>query len=163
MKTRKTVTLAFLSTVLSLLVGCSEPLNFTDTQGRAVDLRSDDGQWLVLNFWAEWCGPCRDEVPELNQLADDSRIRVIGVDFDGHQGEQLIQKANALGIRFPVLSESPLVALGVAPPQVLPATFILSPQGKVVEKRIGPQTREGLEAAIHHLSKSDVSEEAGHG
>ncbi|WP_067514576.1 TlpA family protein disulfide reductase [Endozoicomonas ascidiicola] len=157
MRIKKVIEFSFLAVVLSFLVGCSQSLDFTDTQGKAVDLRSDDNQWLVLNFWAEWCGPCRDEVPELNALSDDGKVRVVGVDYDDSQGEQLISKAEALGIRFPVLQESPLIALKTSPPQVLPATYILSPEGKIVEKLIGPQTREVLEATIQQLSKAGAN------
>ncbi|WP_067584266.1 TlpA family protein disulfide reductase [Endozoicomonas ascidiicola] len=157
MRIKKDIEFSFLAVVLSFLVGCSQSLDFTDTQGNSVDLRSDDNQWLVLNFWAEWCGPCRDEVPELNALSDDGKVRVVGVDYDDSQGEQLISKAEALGIRFPVLQESPLIALKASPPQVLPATYILSPEGKIVEKLIGPQTREVLEATIQQLSKAGAN------
>ena len=133
------------------LGACSKPVTFTDLTGNSVTLTGD--QWLVLNFWAEWCEPCRAEVPELNALASTGQVRVLGVDFDGSQDEALVNKAKALDIRFPVLRESPLAALGVSPPQVLPATFIISPGGTVIAKLFGPQTRQGLEAELTTLDE----------
>ncbi len=131
------------------LSACSKPVTFTDLTGNRVTLTGD--QWLVLNFWAEWCEPCREEVPELNALASSGQVRVLGVDFDGSQGEGLVNKVKVLDIRFPVLRESPVAALGVSPPQVLPATFIVSPGGAVITKLFGPQTRQSLEAEMARL------------
>ena len=135
--------------VALLLAACSKPVTFTDLAGNRLTLTGD--QWLVLNFWAQWCEPCRAEVPELNALASSGQVRVLGVDFDGGQGEELASRAKALDIRFPVLRESPLAALQLPAPQVLPATFIISPQGKVVGKLFGPQTRQSLEAELARL------------
>ena len=137
--------------VALLLAACSKPVTFTDLDGNRVALTGD--RWLVLNFWAEWCEPCREEVPELNALADSGQVRVLGVDFDNSQGEALEAKARALDIRFPVLRESPLAALQVPPPQVLPATFIISPKGAVAAKLFGPQTRQSIEAKLAQLSQ----------
>ncbi|MGB0359850.1 MAG: TlpA family protein disulfide reductase [Endozoicomonas sp.] len=156
MRIKKITEFSCLLLMISVLVGCSKSLDFTDTRGQAVDLRSEN-QWLVLNFWAEWCGPCREEVPELNELFKAGEIRVVGVDYDDSQGSSLIQKAEVLGIHFPVLQESPLIALNVSPPQVLPASYILSPDGKVIEKLVGPQTQAVLEAKIRQLSEGKAN------
>ena len=142
--------------LLGALVACSKPVTFADLNGDPVSLASDNDQWLALNFWAEWCDPCREEIPELNALANDGQVRVLGVDFDSSQGGSLINKAKALDIRFPVLQESPLTVLNEPPPQVLPATYIISPEGKVVTKLFGPQTRKSLEEQIDKLSKHQL-------
>lgn len=144
----RSLTLVFV--LLAAIAGCSKP-PFTDAQGQPVSLRSDQGQWLVLNFWADWCDPCREEVPELNELGQSGQVRVVGLDFDGSQGESLKSKVAALGIQFPVLQQSPLEQLKEKAPQVLPATYILSPEGKVVDRLYGPQTRSGLEERIQQL------------
>ncbi|MFK0573767.1 TlpA family protein disulfide reductase [Endozoicomonas sp.] len=153
MKIKRTAKYFLVFVLLSALVACTKPVTFTDLNGQSVSLISEQGQWLALNFWAEWCDPCREEVPELNELARDGQVRVLGVDFDSSQGDLLINKASALGIRFPVLQESPLPALNVPPPQVLPATYIISPEGEVIAKLFGPQTKESLEDQIQQLSQ----------
>ncbi|OED40463.1 hypothetical protein ACH42_16350 [Endozoicomonas sp. (ex Bugula neritina AB1)] len=138
--------------LMLVLVACSKP-PYTDTRGDAVSLSSDKGQWLALNFWAEWCDPCRHEIPELNALAVDGAVRVVGVDFDGSQGQELNEKVAMLNIRFPVIEQSPLQSLGAKEPQVLPATLILNPQGQVVETLYGPQTKLTLENRIRKLQE----------
>lgn len=147
--------------LLGALTACTQPVTFNDLDGQPVSLASENDRWLALNFWAEWCGPCRDEVPELNELASEGRVRVLGVDFDSSRGVSLVNKAKALGIRFPVLQESPLVALNIPPPQVLPATYIISPEGKVVTRLDGPQTKQGIEAQIQKLNQRQESSSNG--
>src|SRR3546814_7187463 len=51
-----------------------------------------EGQWLVINYWAEWCAPCRTEIPELNALDKQLKSQsasVLGVNFDGLRGSEL--------------------------------------------------------------------------
>ena len=142
----------FFLTFVFALIACSKP-PYTDTNGKSVSLSSDKGQWLALNFWAEWCDPCRDEIPELNELAANGAVRVIGVDFDGSQGQKLSKKVAALGITFPVIEQSPLENLRIKAPQVLPATLLLNPQGQLVETLYGPQTRATLENSVRKLQE----------
>ena len=152
-----------LAVLLGVLAACSKPGTFTDINGDSVSLASDRGQWLVLNVWAEWCDPCREEIPELNDLASDGQVRVLGIDFDSSQGDSLISKAKTLDIRFPVLQASPLTALNEPPPQVLPATYIISPKGKVATKLFGPQTRKSIEEQINQLSDHPLQETSSNG
>ncbi len=101
--------------------------------------------WMVINYWAIWCAPCREEIPELNRLALRAPdIDVYAVNFDDVQGDALAEQAAELGIDFPLLAEDPGPALGSARPTVLPTTLIVDPAGQVVTRLIGPQT----EAAI---------------
>ncbi len=68
-----------------ILAGCSADYG-TDQHGQKVPAAGVDGQWLVINYWAEWCAPCRKEIPELNHLAEEGKakgFRVLGVNFDG--------------------------------------------------------------------------------
>ena len=105
----------------------------------------------MLNVWAGWCDPCRDEIPELNALSDSGRIKVIGVDFDGSEGDELKRKVEELDISFPVLQQSPITALKVKAPQVLPASYLINSRGEVVETLFGPQTKDSLERQIKNL------------
>ncbi len=138
---------------LLVLSACSKP-PFTDSNGNGVFLSSDKDQWLALNIWAQWCGPCREEIPELNELEKEGTVRVIGADFDGSQGAALKEKVVALGIRFPVIEQSPFNHLGAKAPQALPATLIINPQGKLVDTLYGPQTRLTLERRIGKLKEN---------
>ncbi|MEC7095319.1 MAG: TlpA disulfide reductase family protein [Pseudomonadota bacterium] len=103
--------------------------------------------WNVINYWAIWCKPCREEIPELNQLNQIENVVVLGVNFDGKVGEALVSDAGDLGIAFDIIDD-PAASLNIARPSVLPTTLILSPEGLLVVTLVGPQTAESIMAYI---------------
>lgn len=133
------------------LAGCSEDWG-PDQHGAQVTAQQLDGQWLVINYWAEWCGPCRTEIPELNALDDaHGDITVLGVNFDGLQGEELAAAATDLGIDFRVLSLDPAERLDLPRSAVLPVTYLVDSAGKVRQRLVGEQTAEGLQTQLQEL------------
>ena len=102
------------------------------------------GQWRVINYWAIWCAPCREEIPELNALDDRTDLMVFAVNYDGQNGEALQSQAAEMGITFTLLEQDPGAALGVVRPRVLPTTLLVNPQGAVTDTLVGPQTQESL-------------------
>jgi thiol-disulfide isomerase/thioredoxin len=136
-----------------MLAGCTEDWG-PDQHGAVVTAHQLDDQWLLINYWAEWCGPCRTEIPELNEL-DESRddITVLGVNFDGLQGDELSTAAKALKIDFRVLSIDPAERLDLPRSAVLPVTYIVDADGKVRESLVGEQTAEGLLARLEQLQQ----------
>lgn len=68
--------LAIIGTLL--LSGCGNDYG-VDQYGQKVAAERVDKQWLVLNYWAEWCGPCRTEIPELNALAEGLKGQSVSV------------------------------------------------------------------------------------
>ena len=102
------------------------------------------GHWRIVNYWAVWCGPCREEIPELNRLHQETDLVVFAVNYDGKQGEELASQAAAMDIGFTLLAQDPGPALGVERPSVLPTTLLVNPAGKVTDTLVGPQTEETL-------------------
>lgn len=136
-----------------LLAGCAEDFGL-DQHGRKVAAGSLDGQWLVINYWAEWCAPCRTEIPELNALArqlEGQPVRVLGVNFDGLQGEDLERVSEAFGIAFTVLAVDPAPRYQLPRNDVLPVTYIVDADGKLRERLVGEQTAAGLQAHLERL------------
>lgn len=136
-----------------LLAGCAEDMG-VDQHGRKVTAGQLEGQWLVLNYWAEWCAPCRNEIPELNRLAEQVRgrpVQVLGVNFDALQGEALRKAAEALGVRFRVLAQDPAARYQLPGNPVLPVTYIVDDQGRLRERLLGEQTAAGLLARLSEL------------
>lgn len=135
--------LIYCSLLLSLLA-CSEPHN-TAPPPRLEELR---GQWVVINYWAQWCKPCIEEIPQLNALDSTyAEVTVLGVNYDGATGAELEQQRQQLGVEFASLEADPSEALGVSRPVVLPTTFIVGPDGKLETTLIGPQTLQTLALA----------------
>ncbi len=135
-----------------LMGGCDALTNrrVSSHQGEQLSLVAKDDTWLVINYWAIWCDPCRKEIPELNHLHEaDNGIRVWGVDFHlPADSAVLTERIATLAIDFPVVRSADVPKLDLAMPPVLPATYLLTPDGQVMERLLGPQTEASIEAAI---------------
>ena len=143
---RKSLVLAM---TLLLLASCAQP-DFFDTKGRGYHYSDLKGKWLILNYWATWCGPCIKEIPELNKIAEEhqDKVRVFGVNFDQPDAEEMRAQVEKMRIAFPVFAIDPSHELGFTRPEVLPTTFIFSADGALQATLIGPQTETSLLEAL---------------
>ena len=151
MNRRLAATLLIIGTLL--LGGCGNDYGI-DQNGQKVAAERLDKQWLVLNYWAEWCGPCRTEIPELNALAEELKGRnngVFGVNIAKVHGEELKSARAKLGIGFTVLAQDPAELFEVPRSEALPVTYIIDDKGKVREQLLGEQTAAGVLAKLEAL------------
>jgi thiol-disulfide isomerase/thioredoxin len=140
------------SLIVVLGIGCAPGDNGSTpntasslTVDLAQRLEESKGQWVYVNYWAQWCKPCIKEIPELNALdADHNDITVLGVNYDGVTGQELEQQLTSLKVGFDTLSSDPSEALGIPRPMVLPTTVIIAPSGELHSTLLGPQTLETL-------------------
>ena len=141
-----------LAAVLSLL-GCTKH----DPGTTLSSLERLQGQWVVINYWAQWCAPCIKEIPELNRLDQDyAQVTVVGVNYDGTNGHELELQRQKLGVTFASLESDPAAQLGIPRPVVLPTTLILDPTGRLVATLIGPQTL----ASLVQATQQDLNKES---
>ena len=117
-----------------------------DLQGNVQRLSQYQDQWVIVNFWATWCGPCIREIPELMAFADRhlGSAQVVGIAFEKTPIDEIRSFVTELGVTYPVLiiGEEPLVPM--EPLKGLPSTFLISPEGKVVHSHVGPVTEDEL-------------------
>ena len=128
---------------------CEKP-DFRDSDGRGHAYIDQAGKWVLINYWATWCGPCRHEIPEFNKIASEFQdiIKVFGVNFEPVDSETMREHVQEMRIRFPVyLDDDPYLHFGYERPLVLPTTIVISPSGEVHQILVGPQNRETLLAA----------------
>lgn len=114
----------------------------------------ESDSWRIVNFWSEWCAPCRIEIPIFNALSlelQSSGIEVVGVNFDEDPREVTLDIADELGVEFPTLTQPEVDELALRPPDVMPTTYILSPDNEVAAKLIGMQSRESLLGELERL------------
>ena len=135
---------------LAILASCSPPGDFDDISGSSHRYADFKDRWVVINYWATWCGPCIKEIPELNQLAADhaDELVVLGVNWDEPVSDLAVAQAAKMKITFPVYAQDPSAKLGIAKPDVLPTTFLFAPGMKRKEALVGRQTAESILAAI---------------
>ena len=146
---RKLIIMLFL---FSCVAQADAPLEFSlpDLDGRPVSLADYHGKWVVVNFWATWCPPCLDEIPDLVDLYDANNewLVVLGVNYEEVNTEYLRQFVESHMISYPVLRMDPLPMTPLGPVMGLPTTYIISPQGERVARQEGPVTREAIESYI---------------
>ncbi len=142
------------SLLLALTVffaGCSPEAQVRLADGNHTQASHWDGRWLVINYWAEWCAPCREEIPELNELHHDRvahGLVMLGVNWDGLQDEKLTDVIERMGIEFPVLVEDPYLQYGYERAQQLPVTVLINPEREVHRVLLGPQNEASIKAAM---------------
>lgn len=136
--------LAALATLL--LAGCGKDPEYPLHGGGSVVFDSADARWVIINYWAVWCAPCRKEIPELNQLAIDNadRVVLVGVNYDGVVGTELTQQMERLGVDFQTLLEDPRARWNLAKTDVLPETLVIDQHGELRHRLVGPQTLQSL-------------------
>ncbi len=142
--------------IITLLVVLSlqkKPV-FEPVSGPAYPWKSE--QWTLINYFAEWCKPCLEELPELNHLANAGELRVFGISYDSLSDEEIKGLISRYKIKFPVLKTASLENLPVKIPAVLPTTYLLSPDGEIVDVLHGKVTLEGIDALLakHGAKKS---------
>ncbi len=108
------------------------------------------GNWVVVNYWATWCAPCRAEIPELSQLHDDRPdITVLGLAFEDTDTHSFAVFLSEFEVTYPILLVDvydPPQPFGA--PRALPTTILLDAGGYAVKHFVGPVTRETIEAFI---------------
>ncbi len=133
-----------------VLTGC-DSADFVDAQGKDINWEDFRGRWLVINYWAEWCKPCLEEIPELNSLYlahKDKDAYVLGINFDPLEPTELNKQIDALNVQFPVLQTDRDGKLNYLHPEVLPTTYVFDHKGELRHKLVGPQTQVSIEALL---------------
>lgn len=133
------------------------PLKTLD--GASISRGAIPGKVLVLNVWATWCGPCREEMPSLQRLADQldpARFAVVGISIDEDNfiaREFLIERKVHFTSYLDPGGAVTRERLGV---QAVPATFLVGPDGRLVRLIVGPRVWDGAEmvSEIHAVAKA---------
>ena len=119
-----------------------------DANGQMHRLSDHRGKWVVINFWATWCGPCMVEIPELIRFHERRKDRdaiVIGVNFEEIDTPDLVKFIADMGINYLVVRAGDKPILPFEPLKGLPSTFFVDPHGELVASHAGPVTDAAIE------------------
>lgn len=137
-------------------------LALKDLLGADVNLGQYRGRFVVLNFWATWCEPCKKEMPDLTAIQNDYAamgVQVIGATGDAAEDAAKVLKfTKQFKVNFPVwlgASTADMERFGVG--RVLPATVIVNREGKIVWRQIGVIKPAVLRKELDRLVTSNVT------
>jgi len=122
-----------------------------DLQGKNIRLSDYRGKVVLLNFWATWCPPCKEEMPwfvDLQQRYGAQGLQVIGIAMDDAGQKAVGSFAEKLGVNYPVLLGKESVAESYGNVQFLPDTFYIGRDGKIVKHVQGLIDRKSIEETV---------------
>jgi len=115
------------------------PFLVNDLDGNVVSTAALRGKVVVLNFWATWCPPCRDEIPEMVELANryKDRLVIVGVSMDDDPPSSVKAFAKHAGINYPIIMGSRRITQEYGDVPALPTSFVVDTNGNIVQKHVG--------------------------
>ena len=133
----------------------ADSFTFKDLQGHQQRLQDYRGKWVLVNFWATWCPPCLQEIPDLQELYETHKktdLVVIGVALDSSK-ESVVEFVAKKKISYPMVFGDYDMAAQVGEVEALPTSYLYDSTGKLVSYQQGMVTRASVESYIRSKSQ----------
>lgn len=130
----------------SLQARTAADFSLPDLSGQVHKLSDYRGKWVLVNYWATWCPPCREELPELEVFytGDKERVMVLGVNMEDIDHGALKVFVDDQFLSYPILRARANDARLVGPVTALPTSYLIDPQGEIVARQVGPVTADSI-------------------
>ncbi|MGB8332271.1 MAG: TlpA disulfide reductase family protein [Polyangiales bacterium] len=131
------------------------PIEMPDQSGKRVDFQELEGKVVLVDFWASWCGPCKQEMPVLEALYRKyaaQGLRVIGVNIDS-SSKKMTKFLNSAPVSFRIVHDPKLVVASKYEPAAMPSSYFIGRDGKVryIHEGFGTKDAAEIEARIKAL------------
>lgn len=141
-----------LAQLLSPAIAAGEDFTLPDLEGQPQSLSDYRGKWVLVNYWATWCPPCLEELPELEvfHTGSEGKTVVLGVNMEDISRSELRRFVEQQFLSYPILVASgrPGRDQLLGPVDGLPTSYLVTPAGEVVARQVGPITAEAIRAFI---------------
>ncbi len=125
--------------------------SFYDLEGKNHKFSDYKGKWVLVNYWATYCPPCRAEIPDIQRFIANNKNKmvVLGMDAGGSDKEEIVAFQKELNISYPLIpmQQSTQLAFGLV--LGIPTSFIVSPKGEIVDKHVGIITYDDLDYYVN--------------
>jgi thiol-disulfide isomerase/thioredoxin len=140
---------AFVAILFTALAGSAFAFDLTDVAGKRHRLADYKGRWVVVNYWATWCVPCIQEIPEIAAFQKaNPNVVVIGIAVDVDDVEKTKAFARKVGHEYALVLSDEKVEKQFKAVKGLPTTRIYDPAGRMTYDRLGRVTRRSLEEEV---------------
>ncbi len=155
-----TLKMVLLAALLPIVGSCSQRgLDFSlpALDGTIIKLSDFRGQWVLVNYWARWCAPCREEMPELSRIHDEmEKVTVLGLTFEDAEADEISKFMVDYPVSYPILlvdTSDPPADLGT--PRGLPASYLIGPDGNLQRLFLGVVDLKTLRRTISQREVAD--------
>lgn len=135
------------------------PFAMKDLAGETVSTAALKGKAMIINFWATWCGPCREEIPEMIALQSRYKgsLQIIGISEDDGPPDPVAKFVQKTGINYPVIMYTDALEKEYGGVSALPTSFLVNKDGRVVQKDVGVYPLEYYDMQTRYLMGMPVS------